>query len=248
MKALITGGSSGLGFEMAKILSSKCDEIIIVAKDEVKLKKSAAKLCTGRAKIKSVALDLGIPDNCKKLFNENKDVDLLINNAGFGDAGYFFITDVDKDIDMINTNITALHILTKLYLREMKKANHGHILNVASIAGFMPGPLMSTYYATKGYVVRLSEAVREELRREKSNVKISILCPGPVNTNFKNRANIKFNFNGISSEYVASYALSHLNHFYIIPRIEIKLAKIVANIVPSSCLAKIMYNIQKERL
>ena len=108
-------------------------------------------------------------------------------------AENFTKTDLEKEIKMIKTNITAYHILTKLYLTDMKKAQKGKILNVASIAGFMPGPLMATYYATKSYIIRLSEAVREELKKDKSKVTISVLCPGPVNTNFNNIANVKFN-------------------------------------------------------
>ena len=108
---------------------------------------------------------------------------------------------------MINTNIVAYHVLTKLYLKNMQEKNKGKILNVASIAGFMPGPLMATYYSTKAYVVRLSESIREELRKEKSKVQISILCPGPVDTNFNKVANVEFALKGLSSQYVAKYAI-----------------------------------------
>ena len=116
-------------------------------------------------------MDISKEENCKKIYEENKDIDILINNAGFGDCGHFEETSLDKDIQMIHTNIIAYHILTKLYLKEMIKKDSGKILNVASIAGFMPGPLMTTYYSTKNYVVRFSESIREELRRKKSKVK-----------------------------------------------------------------------------
>ena len=139
-----------------------------------------------------------------------KDIDFLINNAGFGDCGDFTKTDLDKEIAMIHTNIIAYHILTKLYLIDMKKVNRGKILNVASIAGFMPGPLMSTYYATKSYVVRLSESIREELRKENSKVQISILCPGPVDTNFNKVANVKFHMREANSQKVADYAIKQV--------------------------------------
>ena len=189
MKALITGASSGIGRDMARILAEKGCDLVLVARDEEKLNSLKNELNTN---VKIVTMDLSNADNCKRLHAENPDVDLLINNAGFGDCGNFTKTSLDKEISMINTNITAYHILTKLYLIDMKKVNKGHILNVASIAGFMPGPLMSTYYATKSYIVRLSEGIREELKKEKSNVKISILCPGPVSTNFNTVANVKF--------------------------------------------------------
>ena len=248
MKALITGASSGIGRDMARILSDKYDEIILVARNQEKLNELKEELIqNSNAKVKIIATDLSDEENCIKLHSENSNVDLLINNAGFGDYGEFTQTSLDKEMKMINTNVIAYHILTKLYLIDMKKENKGHILNVASIAGFMPGPLMATYYATKSYVVRLSEGIKEELKKDKSNVKISILCPGPVNTNFKTEANIKFNFNGISSYKVAQYALNHLNKFYIVPGLSIRLSRIIAGFIPSSIVAKIVYKLQIKR-
>ena len=172
MKALITGASSGMGRDMAKILSQKGYDLILVARDEKKLEEVKKKLKT---ETKIVVMDISNEENCKKIYEENKDIDILINNAGFGDCGHFEETSLDKDIQMIHTNIIAYHILTKLYLKEMIKKDSGKILNVASIAGFMPGPLMTTYYSTKNYVVRFSESIREELRRKKSKVQI-VFC------------------------------------------------------------------------
>lgn len=245
MKALITGASSGIGREMAKILAKKGYDLVLVARDEEKLNTLKKELNTN---IKLITMDLSIEENCKRLHAENPDIDLLINNAGFGDCGNFTATSLDKEISMINTNITAYHILTKLYLIDMKKVNKGHILNVASIAGFMPGPLMSTYYATKSYVVRLSEGIREELKREKSNVKISILCPGPVKTNFTKVANVRFNLREANSPTVAKYAIDHLNRFYIIPGLDIKFARFGAKLFPSNIVAKVTYMVQKKKL
>lgn len=245
MKALITGASSGIGKDFAKILNKKGYDLILVARDIDKLTEVKNELV---GNIKIISMDLSIPENCKKLHDENPNIDLLINNAGFGDCGNFSVTNLDKEINMINTNITAYHILTKLYLIDMKKENKGHILNVASIAGFMPGPLMATYYATKSYIVRLSEGIREELKKEKSNVKISILCPGPVNTNFNQVANVKFHLREANSMKVAQYAINNLNKFYIIPGLDIKLARFGAKITPSSLVAKITYKIQKRKL
>ena len=245
MKALITGASSGIGRDFARILADKGYELVLVARDEEKLKEVQKELNT---KTKIISMDLSNVDNCKQLHTENPDIDLLINNAGFGDCGNFTHTSLDKEISMINTNITAYHILTKLYLIDMKKINKGHILNVASIAGFMPGPLMATYYATKSYIVRLSESIREELNKEKSNVKISILCPGPVKTNFTKVANVKFNLREANSYNVAKYAIDHLNRFYIVPGIDIKLARLGAKLFPSSLVSKITYIVQKKKL
>ena len=245
MKALITGASSGIGKEFAKILAAKGYELVLVARDEEKLKELQKEL---NVNTKIVSMDLSNIDNCKKLHAENSDIDLLINNAGFGDCGNFTNTSLTKEIDMINTNIIAYHTLTKLYLIDMKKLNNGHILNVASIAGFMPGPLMATYYATKSYVVRLSESIREELHKENSNVKISILCPGPTKTNFLSVANVKFNMRVANSYKVAKYAINHLDRFYIVPGIDIKLAKLGAKLFPSNFVAKVTYMIQKKKL
>ena len=151
---------------------------------------------------------------------------------------------------MIKTNVIAYHILTKLYLTDMKAKNSGKILNVASIAGFMPGPLMATYYATKNYVVSLSEAIREELKKEKSKVKISILCPGPVKTNFDKVANVKFQIRQAESKDIARYAIKKLEKgkFYIIPSIDVKIAKIGAKILPRNIISKISYMVQKRKI
>ena len=246
MRALVTGASSGIGREMARILADSYDELILVGRDEKRLKELDKELGS-KTKIQLVIMDLSDKDHCIKLHNKYKDVDLLINNAGFGDYGYFDKTNVDKDILMIETNVMALHILTKLYLSDMKKKDSGHILNVASIAGFMPGPLMTTYYATKNYVVRLSEGIREELRRDKSHVKISILCPGPVATNFEKTANVEFQFPGVNSTDIAKYALGHLNRFYIVPGFGVKLSRIFLQMLPGSLTARIMYRLQSSR-
>ena len=249
MKVLITGASSGIGRDMARILANKYDEMVLVARNEDKLRELKEELTqNANVEIKIIAMDLSNSDNCIKLHEENPDVDLLINNAGFGDCGDFTQTSLDKELSMISTNITAYHILTKLYLIDMKKNNKGHILNVASIAGFMPGPLMATYYATKSYVVRLSEGIREELRKEKSNVKISILCPGPVDTNFNKVANVKFNLKELNSYDVAKYAIDNLNRFYIVPGISIKFARIGSRFISSSLVARMVYKIQNRKL
>lgn len=120
---------------------------------------------------------------------------------------------------MIDLNIKAYHILTKLFLRDFVKRNYGRILNVASMAGFMPGPYMATYYATKKYIVSLSLAIYEELKKDKSNVKISVFCPGPVRTNFNNVANVKFNMPSLTSQYASKYAIDSMfqNKLIIIP-------------------------------
>ena len=217
MRALVTGASSGIGRDIAKNLSKKGYDLVLVSRDKQKLEK-VAKEINGNVKI--ISLDLTDEQSCKDLYEQEPNIDLLVNNAGFGDCGEFTKTDLDKEIKMIETNVIAYHILMKLYLKDFVKKDSGTILNVASIAGFMPGPLMSTYYATKAYIVRISEGIREELKHRKSNVKISILCPGPVATNFNEVANVKFHLREANSIDVAKYAIEKLQKgkFYIVPR------------------------------
>lgn len=247
MKALVTGASSGIGRDIAKELSKRGYDLILVARNVERLEEVKKQIQT---KAEIVSMDISKEENCEKLFQDYKDIDILVNNAGFGDCGHFEETSLDKDIQMIKTNIIAYHILTKLYLKEMIKNNSGKILNVASIAGFMPGPLMATYYSTKAYIVRLSEAIRTELKKQKSKVRISILCPGPVNTNFNKVADVEFAIKGLSSEYVAKYTVKKFlnGKFYIIPGVSIKLAKIGAKIAPTNLVSRVSYKMQRRKL
>ena len=247
MKALITGASSGIGRDMARYLSKIGYDLVIVARNQNLLEELKNELKTN---VKIECMDLSQIENCQKLYENNPDIDILINNAGFGDCGNFTHTDLNKELKMIKTNIVAYHILTKLYLIDMKAKDSGKILNVASIAGFMPGPLMATYYSTKSYVVRLSESIREELKKEKSNVKISILCPGPVNTNFNNVANVRFHLREANSFKVTEYTINKLlkGKFYIIPGFDVKLGIFFSHFVPSKWVAKITYKAQKRKI
>ena len=199
--------------------------------------------------VKTEVKDLSDEENCISLYEENKDIDILVNNAGFGVFGEFTKTDIQKELNLIKTNVIAVHILTKLYLKDMVEKNSGKILNVSSIAGSMPGPLMCAYYSSKAYVLRLSEGIREELNKKKSNVKISVLQPGPVNTNFNNVAGVKFNLSSKSSEYVAKYAVKNFQKgkFNIVPGFMIKCAKFMSKITPDFIVAKICYHMQEKK-
>lgn len=247
MKALVTGASSGIGRDIARELAKRNIDLIIVARDEEKL--NEVKNSITNVNVEVISKDLSNSNNCKELYEQvkEKDVDILINNAGFGVFGEFWKTSLEKEVDMINTNVTAMHILTKLFLQDMKNKNKGYILNVASIAGFMPGPLMASYYSTKSYVVRLTQALKEELNKEKSNVKLSILCPGPVDTNFNNVADVKFKAKSLSSEYVAKYTVDKLlkGKFYIIPGFQIKAVRFFSKIIPDNLMAKMAYKVQE---
>ena len=246
MKVLITGASSGIGYSMAKYLNNLGYELVLVARNKKKLEKIRDELGSN---IKVISMDLSILDNCIKLHDMVRDVDILINNAGFGLFGEFYDIDLDKELDMIDINIKALHVLSKLYLSDMIIRDSGRILNVASIAGFMPGPLLSTYYATKNYVVRLSQGIREELRVSKSNVRVSVLCPGPVKTNFDNVAGVKFSLKGMDSDYVAKYAIDKMfkNKFIIVPGLSIKMLRVLSKIIPDSLLVRFVYKSQKRK-
>ncbi len=246
MKALITGASSGIGKEMAKYLSSLGYDLVIVARRTELLEDLKKELNTN---VEVVSLDVSKLENCYKLYEEHKDIDILINNAGFGLFGDFIETDLEKELNMIETNITAVHILTKLYLQEMTKKNKGHILNVASIAGFMVGPLMATYYATKNYVVALTRGIKKELKKKKSNVQISVLCPGPVKTEFNDVAGVRFALKGLSSRYVAKYAIDKMlkNREVILPGFTIKLSKFASKIIPDKVLIETAYHVQKSK-
>ncbi len=247
MKALITGASSGIGLDMARELDKRGYDLVLVSRDKEKLEKTREKL-EGK-NIEIIPMDLENPENCKRLYKMVQDIDILINNAGFGTFGNFIETDLDKEISLINTNITAVHILTKLYLKDMVKKNRGHIVNVASIAGFMPGPLMESYYASKAYVVRLTEGIRAELKKAKSNVKLSLLCPGPVDTNFNKVAGVKFNLYSLSSEKVAKYAIKKMlkGKFMIVPGIHIKILRILSKISPNNITSKCVYLMQERK-
>lgn len=246
MKVLITGASSGIGRDLAREFEKLGYELILVARDKEKMQALKKELKT---KVKIIAMDLSIADNCIKLYKEAGSVDILINNAGFGEFGEFINTDLEKEIKLINTNITAVHILTKLYMQDMYKKNSGKILNVASIAGCMPGPLMDAYYASKSYVIRLSEGIRAELKKNKSNVHISVLCPGPVNTNFNNVAGVKFNLRSLSSEKIANYTTKKLlkNKFWIVPGIDIKILRIISKVIPDRVICKGVYFMQEKK-
>lgn len=246
MKALITGASSGIGRDMAVYLSKLGYELVIVARSEDKLIKLKNEIST-EAEI--FVTDLSKKENCYALFEAHKDIDILINNAGFGLYGTFDETNLETELSMIDTNITAVHILTKLYLGEMIKKDSGRILNVASLAGFMAGPFMSTYYATKNYVVALTNAIDKELQKKGSHVKISVLCPGPVKTDFNKKANVRHSKGQLPSKDVAKYAIDCMfkNKVVILPGLVVKLTKLGAKLAPDALLKEVTYHVQKAK-
>jgi len=191
--ALITGASSGIGLELAKIHASKGGDLILVARRRELLEKIKGDLeSTFPISVRVIVKDLSDPNAAEELYREVKEsgevVDFLINNAGFGGRGKFHERPWEKDKDMINLNVMALVGLTRLFLDDMVARNEGKILNVASMAGFVPGPLQSIYYATKAFVISFSEAIANELSN--TSITVTVLCPGPTDTEFFDVANM----------------------------------------------------------
>ena len=250
MKALITGASSGIGKDMAIYLSKCGFDLILCGRNKEALEEIQKSLKT---KIKIIIIDLSDEKKVKDLYmiTHNENIDVLINNAGFGLFGDYNSCDLKTELKMIDVNIKAVHILTRMFLKDMIKKNKGYILNVASSAGLLRGgPLMSTYYATKGYVVDFTLAISEELRHNKSNVKVGILCPGPVNTNFNNTAGVKFNISSLSSRYVAKYAIDKFlreGKTVIIPGFKVKVGIFLSRFLSIKKLLKITYKIQRKK-
>ena len=249
MKALITGASSGIGLDMARYLATKKCELILVSRNKEKLEEIQETLPT---KVTIIVADLSQEQRVKELyaFAKKENIDILINNAGLGDFGPLTDTDLTKDLELINTNIKAVHILTKYFVKDMEKRNTDtYILNVASSAAFQPGPLMSTYYATKSYVYKLTEALYYEEKKKKTKVHVSVLCPGPVATNFNDVAGVKFSVKPLTSAYVARYAIDEMlkNKMLIIPGFKMKCAKFFSRFVSDKFLLRIIYRVQKRK-
>ena len=245
MKALITGASSGLGADMARILNGMGYELILVARRKTRLEKLQKELGEN---VTVEVMDMSSTFNCMKLYNKYKkeDIDILINNAGFGVYGDFTSTSIDKELDMIDINIKTVHTLTKLFLSDVKKKNKGYILNVASSAAFLPGPLMASYYASKAYVFNLTTAINEELRQAGSNVYIGALCPGPVDTEFNKVAKCSFSIKGLDSYSVSRYAIKKMfkRKMIIIPGFSVRLGISALKLLPMRAKLSMSYEIQ----
>ena len=308
MLAFITGASSGIGKEMAKVLAGKGYDLIITAKNEQKLFEVRNEILNNmylankeknNRGIKKIKQDIDIKvisanlENEKEVFElyekiKDEDIDVFINNAGFGTAGSFWETDLNTEINMVKVNDIAMHILFKLILKNMlnvenkkiaanieenqnndkssannwkginNEKNSGnkeqdlsdekYILNVSSLSGFMPGPKMSVYYATKAYMLNLTRGVYKELKMAKAKVNVSVLCPGPVYTNFADRAGVLFKTPNLSSEYTAKYAINKLfaKKLVIIPGILNKCAHVLSKIIPSKLVMSVVYRIQEK--
>jgi short-subunit dehydrogenase len=192
--ALITGASTGIGFEFAKLFAADGYNLVLIARDEQKLREIAGSLPSKfNISVKIYPKDLSVTGDIEKLVRQIREdvgtIEVLVNNAGFGLSGAFVDTDLARELEMIQLNVVSLVIFTKLWAKEMVQRKGGKILNVASTAAFQPGPLMAIYYATKAFVLSFSEALAEELKER--GVTITALCPGPTATQFSKRAELE---------------------------------------------------------
>ncbi len=252
--ALITGASGGIGKELAYQFSKDGYPLILVARSTDKLKAIKENLKSAYdIEVITLVKDLSKEEDIQSLYDELKSkeiyIDYLVNNAGFGLYGKFVDTALNEELNMIDLNIRALTHLTKLLLPDMVKRNHGKILNIASVAAFMPGPLMTVYYATKAYVLSFTEALENELKG--TNVTVSALCPGPTKTGFSDRAQLSnsklFQSGAMGVETVAKvgYKKFMKGQTVIVPGVQFRLATFVPRFVPRKWLASIVRRTQE---
>ena len=252
MIALVTGASSGIGRDIARSLAKHGINVIISARRRDRLQELKAELTEKYGvKVKIIAADLSDTAQCVELHRRVRkyNIDIFVNNAGLGVFGEFTDTDLDRELDELDVNIRAFHILFKLFLQDFRKRDYGFILNTASSAGFFPGPCFSSYYASKAYVVRMTQAVHEELRADHSHVSLSMLCPGPVQTEFMDKARVNFSVPPQSSEYVAEYAVREMfaGKLTIVPSNLLKAGIEFGKVVPDCVLAFFARQIQSRR-
>lgn len=248
--AVITGASSGIGTEFAKRLAKEGYSLVLIARRRERLEDLAEKL---QSECEIIVADLSSMDECRRVATElsNKDVDVFINNAGFGYCGEVLDISDEIELDMIDLNVKAVHLLTKLILKQMIARDKGYILNVASSAGLIPaGPYMAAYYATKAYVTSFTRAIAEELRRKKSKVYIGCLCPGTVDTEFNKVANVEFALKGISAEYCANYAVTKMwrRKITIVPTFQLKALTVLGRFLPIKLYLRIVAKQQRKKI
>lgn len=247
--ALITGASSGIGRDIARNLSKRGYNLVLVARRAERLNELKDELDT---EVMPITADLSKRSECVRVYNATRKMNIcvLVNCAGFGATGSFDSIELKRELEMIDVNVSSLHILTKLFLHNFIKRDRGYILNVASSAGLMRGgPMMATYYATKSYVVSLTNAISQELKSSGSHVYIGSLCPGPVKTEFDDVANNKFSINGISSNECADYAVEMMfrRKRIIIPGTMMKALCFVSKFSPLDIQLAITEKIQKKK-
>nr|WP_027871494.1 SDR family oxidoreductase [[Eubacterium] cellulosolvens] len=248
--AFITGATSGIGKEFAAKFAAQGYRLILTGRRADRLRQLQEQY---GPECRAIVTDLSDESQCKKLLRDVADerIDVFINNAGFGAAGSFLETSLDKEISMVKVNDIAMHILFKGILRKMYRQGNGSILNVASSAGLFPaGPYMATYYASKAYVTSLTRAVARELKDRGSRVYVACLCPGPVNTEFNDVADVTFALKGISAEQCVAECLDGMKKkkTVIIPTGQMKLALFFQRFAPQDLLIRMVGRQQKKKI
>lgn len=248
--AVITGASSGIGTEFARRLAKEGYPLVLVARRRERLEELAKSLQTDCIVITA---DLSDMEECKRVMREldSKEIEVFINNAGFGYCGEILNIETQTELDMIDLNVKAMHLLAKLALERMVEKEKGYVLNVASSAGLLPaGPYMSAYYATKAYVTSFTRGVAEELRRKHSHVYIGCLCPGPVDTEFNKVANVEFALKGISAYECANYAVTQMfrKKVTIVPAFHMKALVILSRFLPTKLYVRIAAKQQRKKI
>lgn len=252
--AVITGASSGIGTCFADNLAKRGYSLVLVARRKERLLELEKRLQQEYGVVcRVLPCDVSSEEECVRLAKEIEDipVEIFINNAGFGDCSPFLEGELSKELQMIDVNVKALHTLMKLMLKRFTAEHQGYILNVASSAGFIPaGPYMATYYATKSYVTSITQAVARELKEAKSKVYVGVLCPGPVDTEFNQVANVEFALKGISAEYCAEYGIQQMlkKKTVIIPTLQMKVLLTFGRFLPRKWYVALTAIQQKRKL
>jgi hypothetical protein len=247
MYALITGASSGLGKDLAFVLAKNNYNLILVARRKPLLEELKFELEKTGIDVIIKAADLGDVKTCFQIFEDFKDIkiDLLINNAGFGNVGYFSDTNLATELEMIDLNIKAVQILTKLYVNIY---DTGTVVNISSLAAYLPTPIHATYSATKSYISSFSRAINYELKKQRKNVRVLTVAPGPIKTNFSQVANAAIN-RGMDSKKCAKiiYRGIEKRKEIIIPGLSMKFIYFVNHFIPTKLLLKISHRIQSRK-
>ena len=256
MNALITGASGGIGLELTRVFAAHKHDVVLVARSEGKLRELARECETSGVRAHVIAADLAQPGGPRAVVDAaaglGLDIDVLVNNAGFGVYGRFADTPAAKELESIQVNVVALTELTKRFLPGMLSRKSGRVLNVASTAGFLPGPLMAVYYATKAYVVSFSEAIANEL--EGTGVTVTVLCPGPTATGFQAAARLETSrivslLRKATSQSVAEagYEAVMAGQVVCIPGASNKLSALAPRLLPRAIIRKVVRAIQEPR-
>jgi short-subunit dehydrogenase len=252
--AVITGASSGLGTEFARTFAEKGLNLFIVARRRERLIELAAEIKSRYGvEVEIMTADLSVREERDSVLARTAElpVAVFVNNAGFGDCGVFTETDLDKDLSMIDVNVSAVHHLAKGILRQFNRQGKGYLLNVASSAGLLPGgPYMATYYATKAYVTSLTRAIARELKESGSRIYVGALCPGPVDTEFNSVADVEFALPGISAGYCVRYAVRRMlrRQTIIVPTLRMKIAVTAGRIISPAAAVAITGRQQKRKM